>query len=178
LKSPTSIEELLAQPLIDDPKQTVNDRIADVVGMIREKMKPARMVRMTGLLGSYIHHDFSVGAMIQVEGAIADPQMLKEICMHIVFKNPVAMRREDVSPSLVEKEKEIAKSQAAATGKPANIVEKIAEGKLKAWFAENVLLEQAFVKDESKNPKTVGELLNGAGLKLVKFAYLRVGDLS
>jgi elongation factor Ts len=178
LKSPTSISELLTQPLVDDPKRTVNDRITDVVGLIRENMKPARMVRMTGLLGSYIHHNFTVGAMVEVEGANADPQMLKEVCMHIVFKNPVAMRREDVSQTLVEKEKEIAMSQAAATGKPTNIVEKIAEGKLKAWFAENVLLEQAFVKDESKNPKTVGELLNGAGLKLVKFVRLQVGQLN
>jgi elongation factor Ts len=178
LKAPTSIEELLKQPLVDDPKKTVNDRITDVVGLIREHMKPARMVRMSGLLGSYIHHDSSVGAMVQVEGANTDPQLLKEVCMHITFKNPVAICREDISPSLVEKEKEIAKAQAAATGKPANIVEKIAEGKLKAWFAENVLLEQAFVKDESKNPKTVGELLKSAGLKLVKFVRLQVGQSS
>lgn len=175
VKAPASIEALLKEPLLDDPKRTVNDRITDVVGLIRENMKPARMVRMTGLLGSYIHHDVSVGAMVEVEGANADPQMLKEVCMHITFKNPVALRREDVSADLVEKEKEIAKSQAAATGKPANIVEKIAEGKMKTWFAENVLLEQPFVKDDSK---TVGDLLKAAGLKLAKFARLRVGELT
>jgi elongation factor Ts len=175
LKAPASIDELLKEPFVDDPKRSINDRITDVVGLIRENMKPARMVRMTGLLGSYIHHNFIVGAMVEVEGANADPQMLKEVCMHIVSKNPVALRREDVSPTLIEKEKEIAKSQAAATGKPANLVEKIAEGKMKTWFAENVLLEQPFVKDDSK---TVGELLNSAGLKLVKFVRLAVGELS
>jgi elongation factor Ts len=95
--------------------------------------------------------------------------------MHITFKNPVAIRREDVPAALVEKEKEIARSQAAATGKPANIVDKIAEGKMKTWFAENVLLEQPFVKDDSK---TVGDLLKAAGLKLVKFVRLKVGELS
>ncbi len=175
LKAPASTEELLKQPLVDDPKRTVNDRIADVVGMIKEHMKPARMVRMTGLLGSYIHHDFSVGVMIQVEGSQADPQVLRDVCMHITAKNPVAARREDISAETLAKEKEIAQSQAAATGKPPNIVEKIAEGKMKTWFAENVLLEQPFVKDDSK---TVGDLLKAAGLKLVKFVRFRVGELN
>jgi elongation factor Ts len=174
LKNPTSIEELLKEPLVDDPARTVNDRITDVVGLIRENMKPARMVRMTGLLGYYIHHDYSVGVMVQVEGAQADAQLLRDICMHITAKNPVAARREDISAETLEKEKEIAKSQAAATGKPPNLVEKIAEGKMKTWFAENVLLEQPFVKDDSK---TVGDLLKSAGLKLVKFVRLRVGEL-
>jgi len=175
VKAPASVEELLKEPLVDDPKRTVNDRITDVVGLIRENMKPARMVRMTGQLGSYIHHDFSVGVMIQVEGTQAEPQLLREVCMHITAKNPVAARRDDISAETLEKEKEIAKSQAAATGKPANIVEKIAEGKMKTWFAENVLLEQPFVKDDSK---TVGDLLEAAGLKFVKFARLKVGELA
>jgi elongation factor Ts len=175
LKAPASVEVLLTQPLVDDPKRTVSDRITEVVGLIRENMKPARIVRMTGLLGYYIHHDFSVGVMVQVEGDKADPQLLRDICMHITAKNPVAARREDISPETLAKEKEIAKSQAAATGKPANIVEKIAEGKMKTWFAENVLLEQPFVKDDSK---TVGDLLKNAGLKLVKFVRLRVGELT
>ena len=178
LKAPASVEVLLTQPLVDDPKRTVSDRITEVVGLIRENMKPARIVRMTGLLGYYIHHDFSVGVMVQVEGEKADPQLLKEICMHITFKNPAAMRREDVSAETLAKEKEIAKAQAAATGKPENIVEMIAEGKMKSWFADNVLLEQPFVKDETKNPKTIGELLKAAGLKLVKFVRLRVGELT
>jgi elongation factor Ts len=175
LKAPASVEVSLTQPLVDDPKRTVSDRITEVVGLIRENMKPARIVRMTGLLGYYIHHDFSVGVMVQVEGDKADPQLLRDICMHITAKNPVAARREDISPETLAKEKEIAKSQAAATGKPANIVEKIAEGKMKTWFAENVLLEQPFVKDDSK---TVGDLLKKAGLKLVKFVRLRVGELT
>ncbi|HEV3258870.1 MAG TPA: translation elongation factor Ts [Gemmataceae bacterium] len=175
LKGATAVEALLKQPFVDDPKHTVNERIGEVVGQIRENMRPARLVRLEGQLGSYIHHDGNVGAMVQVEGPKADPQLLREVCMHITAKNPVAARREDVSAATVEKEKEIAKSQAAATGKPANIVERIAEGKMKTWFAENVLLEQPFVKDDSK---TVGDLLKGAGVKLVRFVRLKVGDLS
>src|SRR5713101_4479588 len=178
LKAPASTEELLKQPLVDDPKRTVNDRIADVVGMIKEHMKPARMVRMTGLLGSYIHHDSSIGVMVQAEGSKANAQLLGEISMHITALNPAAIRREDISAEKLAKEKEIAKSQAASTGKPANIVDMIAEGKMKTWFAENVLLEQPFVKDLSKNPKTVGDLLKAAGLNLVKFVRFEVGELS
>lgn len=175
VKNPATVEALLTQPFVGDAKHTVNDRIGEVVGLIRENMKPARFVRLTGQLGSYVHHDGTVGVMVQVDGPKVDPQVLRDVCMHITAKNPVAARREDVDAALIEKEKDIARTQAAATGKPAQIVEKIAEGKMKTWFAENVLLEQPFVKDDSK---TVGDLLKGAGVKLVKFARLKVGELS
>ena len=170
-----NVEELMYQSFLGDHNKTVADRIAEVVGLIRENMKPARFVQMNGQLGSYTHHDGSVGVMVQVEGPKADVQLLRDVCMHITAKNPLAARREDIPADAVEREREIAKSQAAATGKPAQIVEKIAEGKLKTWYAENVLLEQPFVKDDSK---TVGDLLKGAGLKLVQFARLKVGELS
>jgi len=175
LQPADSVDSFLAQPLVDSPGKTVKERIGDTVGLIRENMKPARFTRLTGLLGSYVHHDGSVGVLLQVQGEKADEQLLRDVCMHITAKNPVAARREDVSNELVEKEKEIAKSQAAATGKPANIVEKIAEGKMKTWFAENVLVEQPFVKDDSK---TVGELFQSAGLKVVRFIRYRVGELN
>jgi elongation factor Ts len=172
-------EALLAQPFVDDPKKTVNERIGEVVGLMRENMKPVRLARLTGLLGSYIHHDGSVGVLLQVEGAKADPQLLRDVCMHITAKAPRAALRSDVSAETIAKEKEIALSQINADpknkNKPANILEKIAEGKMNTWFGENVLEDQPFVKDDSK---TVGALLKGAGLKLVKFVRFRVGELS
>ena len=73
------------------------------------------------------------------------------------------------------KEKEIARSQAAATGKPANIVEKIAEGKIKTWLAENVLIDQPFVKDDSKS---VGDVLKSGGYELTRFVRYQVGEKS
>ncbi|MBI3409245.1 MAG: translation elongation factor Ts [Planctomycetes bacterium] len=175
LKSPASVEELLAQPFVDDPKKTIHERIGDVVGLIRENMKPKRFVRLTGNLGEYCHHDGSIGVLIQVEGEKADAQLLRDVSMHVTAKNPVSGLREDVPAETIAKEKEIAVAQAAATGKPANIAEKIAEGKMKTWFAENVLVEQPFVKDESK---TVGDLLKAAGLKLKKFVRYKVGELT
>src|SRR5262249_23761199 len=107
LKGATSVEALLAEPSVDDPKKTVHDVIGDVVGLIRENMKPARLTRLTGgLFGSYCHHDGSVGVLLQVEGEKADPQLLRDICMHITARNPAAGRREDVPAETVAKEKE------------------------------------------------------------------------
>lgn len=172
--NPKSVQEMLQQPLYGDPKHTVNDRIAEVIGLMREKMVIARFERFEGVTGAYIHHDGSVGSMVLVEGGKAEPQLLREVSMHITAKSPVAALREHVPQATIDKELEIAKAQAAATGKPANIVDKIAEGKMKTWYGENVLNEQPFVKDESK---TVGDLLKAAGLKLKGFARFRVGEV-
>jgi elongation factor Ts len=170
-------EELLAQPFVDNPQRTVHERVGEVVGLIRENMKPVRLARLTGLLGSYVHHDGAVGVLLQVEGAEAEPQLLRDVSMHITARNPVAALREHIPQEKVEKEREIARAQAAeqGKGKPANIIDKIAEGKLKTWFAENILHEQPFVKDDSK---TVGDLLTARGLKLVRFIRYRVGEVS
>lgn len=178
-KNPATVEALLAQALLGDAKRTVNDRIGDAVALIREKMKPERFTRMTGLLGSYTHHDGKLGILLQVEGTGAEEQLLRDVCMHIAAKNPVSARREDVAAAVIDKEKEIIKGQIAADprneGKPANIIDKIAEGKLKTWFAENVLVEQPFVKDDSKS---VGDVLKAAGLKVVRFVRYKVGEVN
>jgi elongation factor Ts len=179
VKNPATVESLLAQPSVGDAKKTVNERIGDVVGLIRENMKPARFTRLTGLLGSYVHHDGNVGVLLQVDGTGAgQEQLLRDVCMHITARNPVAARAEDVPPAVLDKEKEIAKGQITAdpknANKPANIMEKIVEGKVKAWLKENVLVEQPFVKDDTK---TVGELLKAAGLKVVRFVRYKVGEI-
>jgi elongation factor Ts len=171
----TTVADLLAEKLSTDGSKTVQERINDVIGLIRENMKLARFARYSGTCGSYIHHDGTVGVLLLVEGTPTDPQVLKDVCMHIAATSPVSALREHIPAATLEKEREIAKAQAAATGKPQNIIDKIAEGKLKSWVAENVLLEQPFVKDESK---TVGQLLSGAGLKFKKFVRLRVGEVT
>jgi elongation factor Ts len=171
-------DDLLNHKLIGDPSKTVKDRIADVVNVIREAMKVGRMVRLQGQLGSYVHHDGSIGVLLQVEGANPDHQVLRDVCMHIAATRPIAARREDVSADRVAQEKEIARAQIANdpknAGKPAQILDKIAEGKLKTFFAENVLIDQPFVKDTTK---TVGQLLQSAGLKVVRFVRYKVGEV-
>jgi elongation factor Ts len=177
LEQPATIEELLGQKYIGDPSKTVRDRIAEAIGLIREAMKPNRMVRLQGQLGNYCHHDGTLGVLLQVEGPAADPQLLREICMHIAASKPMAATREEVPEEVVAKEKEIAQAQIAAdpknASKPANILAKIAEGKLKTFFAENVLVEQPFVKDTSR---TVGQLLQAAGLKVIRFIRYKAGE--
>jgi elongation factor Ts len=172
-----TVADFLAQPLVAEAGKTVNDRIGEVVGLMRENVKPARMARLEGTLGQYVHHDGTVGVLLLVEGNGGDAQVLRDVCMHIAAKSPMAALREQVPQERVEKEMEIARSQALEQGKnkPANIIEKIAEGKVKTWFAENVLAEQPFVKDESK---TVGELLKAAGLKIKQFVRYRVGEVT
>ncbi len=179
LQNPASVEALLAQRFVDDPKHTIKDLLDEAYGLIREIMKPKRFTRLTGVLGGYGHHDGSLGVLLQVEGAATDSQLLTDVCMHIAALNPAAARKEDVPADLVAKETEIAREQIANDpknkSKPANILEKIIEGKLKNWFAQNVLVEQPFVKDDSK---TVGQLLTSAGLKMNRFIRYKVGELS
>lgn len=179
LKGATTPEELLAQPFVDNPSQTVNERIGEVVGLMRENVKPARMAKLTGLLGEYVHHDGTVGVLLAVEGDRAETQLLRDVCMHVAAKSPLVALADELPKERIAKETEIAGEQVKAdpknASKPANILEKIVEGKVRSWMAENVLNDQPFVKDETK---TIGQLLSGAGLKLTRFVRLRVGEVS
>jgi elongation factor Ts len=179
VKNPANVEELLTQTSVDHPGKTIADRVMDVFALLRENLKPHRFVRLTGLVGEYVHHDGSVGVLLQVEGTKADPQLLRDVCMHITARNPVSATKDDVPAATLAKETEIARDQTKNdpknASKPANIIEKIIEGKMKTWLAENVLLEQPFVKDDTK---TVGQLLTSSGLKLVKFVRYKVGEVS
>jgi elongation factor Ts len=178
LNNPKDVAELLTQPFSGDVSKSINDRIAEVIGLIRENMKVARFARVAGFAGEYCHHDGSVGAILQVTGK-ADREVLRGICMHIVASvpTPAAVKREEVPADVVAQEREIAKGQVAAdpknAGKPANILDKIVEGKVNSWFKENVLVEQPFVKDPSK---TVGQVLKEAGVEAVKFIRFKVGQ--
>ncbi len=170
-----------AQAMVDEAHhsqagKTVKERIADVVGLLRENIQPHRMGRYEGgQVGGYVHHDGTVGVLVHCEGSKSDQALLRDVAMHIVARTPMAISRDKVDPALIEREREVSKAQAAESskGKPANIVEKIAENRLNTWLKESVLEEQPFVKDESK---TVGELLKAAGLKLVSFTRFKVGE--
>ena len=179
LKNPTSVEQLLTMPFVDAPTKTINDRIMDVFALIRENMRPHKFVRLSGLLGDYVHHDGTLGVLLLVEGEKADYQLLRDICMHIAARTPVSATKEDVPAAKLAKETEIIREQTMNDpknkSKPANILDKIIEGRMKTWLAENVLLEQPFVKDDTK---TVGQLLSASGLKLSKFVRYKIGEVS
>jgi len=174
-KNPATVEALMTQEIAAG--KTVADRIHEVLGLLRENMKVQRFSRLAGgVFGEYVHHDGTLGVLVQAQGA-ANPAVLKDLSMHIaaVQPTPAAVRREEVSPAVVAKEKEIAKAKAEATGKPPQIAEKIAEGQMKTWYAENVLIEQPFVKDQAK---TVGQVLKEAGLEITTFVRYKVGEVA
>lgn len=138
-----------------------------------------------GLVGSYIHMD-KIGVLVEINCetdfvARTDDfrTLFKDIAMHIVAANPLYISKEDVPQDLMEKEKDIYRTQ--VTGKPANIVEKIVEGKLEKFYAETCLLEQVFVKDPEQKQK-VKELITekvaklGENIIIRRFARFQLGE--
>jgi elongation factor Ts len=180
LKDPKSVEELMAMPFVDNPSQTCQDLLADVVGKIRENMRVARFVRVAGPAGFYVHHDGTVGVLLEVKGEGAvDGEMLKDICAHAVAMRPQYLNSSELPADVVAREKEFAKQQTEqqAAGKPANVLEKIAEGKFNTWLAENVLVDQLIANQVKYGKKTVGQLLKEGKLEAVKFVRLKVGEV-
>jgi len=128
--------------------------------------KKASRTASDGVIGSYIHQGAKVGVLVEVncetDFVAKTPEfqaLVKDIAMHIAAASPAAalcVSKDEVAPDVLEKEREIYRAQAAAQGKPAGVVDKIAEGKLKEYYSTFCLLEQPFVKD----PKlTIGQLV-------------------
>eukprot|EP01023_Acetabularia_acetabulum_P039837 TRINITY_DN38430_c0_g1_i11.p3 TRINITY_DN38430_c0_g1~~TRINITY_DN38430_c0_g1_i11.p3 ORF type:complete len:120 (-),score=26.48 TRINITY_DN38430_c0_g1_i11:139-498(-) len=103
-----------------------------------------------------------------------------KLCMHIAAFNPIALDIESVPQQVVEQEKAINMEKARSEGKPENMLEKIAEGRLKKYFDENVLLEQKYVMDDSKKVrevvKEIGEEIGSPNIKLSEFLYVKCGE--
>jgi elongation factor Ts len=118
-------------------------------------MSLRRFARAQGVLGGYSHMGGSIGVLVELsldDASKASSEttkiLAKDIAMQIAASSPSVLRREDADPKTIETEKSIAREKAKAEGKPEKILDKIAEGAVNKWFAENVLLEQAFVKDD------------------------------
>jgi elongation factor Ts len=123
-----------------------------------------------GLVEAYIHPGSKLGVLVEINcetDFVANTDDFKDfarnVAMHVAATNPVAIRREEVDPEMLNKEMEIFKEQAKAQGKPDNIVEKIAQGRMEKFYAENVLLDQAYVKAPEKS---IQDLLNEAIAKV------------
>jgi elongation factor Ts len=182
-RTPQNVEELLAQPFIDDQSRTVQDRIGDVAGLIRENMRPARFVRMEGVTGEYVHHDGTLGVLLRVAGeGKADPVLLRDICAHIAALSPPYLKVGDVPADVSAREQDLAKrlaeEQVAAENKPAAVAAKIAEGKFRTWLSENVLTEQPMANAIKYNKKTITQLLAAANLEIVRYVRFRVGEVT
>ncbi len=151
--------------------QPIHDAVQAAFDKIGENMKFVRGVKMTApLVGSYKHHNNKVGVLLAIDGEV-DTATLNDVCMHIAFADPLAVSPDQVSPELVERERRIAQEQAAESGKPPAIVEKMVTGKVNKFLAENALLEQPFVRDDKKKVK---EVLGNA--KVLSFARFAIGQ--
>lgn len=172
-------DELLATAWPGDEGETVEEARKIVSGTLGENMQihlRRLSVDGSGVVGSYIHHDGKIAAMVALagEGDLADTA--KELCMHITFAKPAVKSREEIPSDAIEKELEFLREQAAddpaLKGKPDQAVEGIIQGRLsKNFFGERVLLEQAWYRDSKS---TVTKELESAGAKLVDFALFGV----
>lgn len=156
------------------------NRLEETVGLIREKMVVYRFTRLTGgTFGFYIHHDLMGGALIQCTGTTSNTELLRDIGAHVVALNPAYYLVSEIPAEVVEKEKAFISSQIQAdpknASKPANIIEKMLDGKLKTWMGETVLVEQPMANAAKYPNQTVGAALQKAGLTLTKVVRYKVG---
>lgn len=148
--------------------------------------KKAGRIAAEGLVDSYIHGDGRIGVLVEVNSEtdfVARNEefkaFVKDIAMQIAATSPMCVRREEVDPEIIEKEKEILKAQALNEGKPAAIVEKMVDGRIEKFYKENCLLEQEWVKDSDK---TIQQLLNekistiGENISIRRFVRFERGE--
>ncbi len=166
--------------------------IEKAIAVLRKKGQAAAAKKATreaseGLVGSYIHAGGKIGVLVEVNcesdfvaRTEAFQQLCHDIAMHIAALDPKYVRREEVTPEMLEKEREIYKAQALATGKPEAVVEKITTGKMEKFYEENCLYEQHYIKDEGT---TIGEMVNaaiaklGENISIRRFARFKVGEV-
>jgi elongation factor Ts len=167
--------------------KTFNDLLTENVSKTGEKTQVGDYAKFTldgpGLIASYIHFNQKVGTMVQIDTSdetTANSDALKQaatdIAMHITATKPIALDKDQIDSEIIEREKAIFAEQ--VKGKPENIIEKIVEGKLKKFYVENCLLQQPFVKDDSKTvEQVIAEAAKQAGgeAKIKRFVRFEVG---
>jgi elongation factor Ts len=176
-----AVQKLLAQPKMDvanDPD--LKAQALAVAQQTGENVQIGRSAVITGaggVAGSYLYSTAGkgkIGVLVALSGDASD-DLVRNLGMHIAAARPVALSRDQVPADVIAKEREIAIDQARATGKPQQIAEKIAEGKMNAFYAERVLLDQDFINADAFKGK-VGDMIKARGAKLEKYARLEVGQ--
>ena len=172
-ENPANVEELLAEKWINDPSKTVSEVLTDKIATIGENMSIRRFVRFTsnGLVEKYIHGEGKIGVLVSMEGGTNE--LAKDICMQIAAARPEYLDRNAVPQERVAKEMEILKAQAMNEGKPAEIAEKMVQGRIGKFYGEICLVDQPFVKDPNIK---VSDLLSSKGAKVLEFARIEKGE--
>ena len=172
-ENPADVNELLAQKSIKDTTKTIQEILTDKIATIGENLNIRRFERFESdnLVEKYIHGDGKIGVLVELENG--DASLAKDICMQIAAARPEYLDRESVPEDRVNKEMEILKAQAMNEGKPAQIAEKMVQGRIGKFYADICLLEQEFVKDPSIK---VEKLLTDKNTKVVAFARFENGE--
>lgn len=170
--NPADVEGLKALTL---DGVTIHDKLFDMIGKIGEKIELSAYEKITApKVVVYNHPGNRLAAMVGLSSATAPADAGKDVAMQIAAMNPVAIDKDDVDATVVERELEIAKEQIRAEGKPEDMIEKIAMGKLNKFYQENTLLNQAFIKEDKKSVK---QYLDGVekGLTVTVFRRVQIG---
>jgi len=171
---PASIEELYDISIdVDSTMAKIGELIIDKTGKIGEKIGVSKYTTVEGeKVIAYIHGNFRLGVLVGLSANVAGADEAgKDVAMQIAAMNPVAIDKDGVDSSVIERELEIAKDVIRAEGKPEEMVEKIAAGKLNKFYKDSTLLNQEFVKDSSKN---VAQFLASVDKGLTVTAFKRV----
>ncbi|HDP90445.1 MAG TPA: elongation factor Ts [Thioalkalivibrio sp.] len=169
--APTNIDSLNGTALKD--RKSVEEVRQELVVKIGENIQIRRFAQMNvegGVMASYLHGT-RIGVLVALKGG--NEELARDVAMHIAASRPVCLDESGVPAELLDKERDIIRAQAEESGKPAEIVEKMVEGRIKKYLAEITLVGQPFVKDPDT---TVGKLLAGAGAEVVDFVRYEVGE--
>ncbi|MBQ8309058.1 MAG: elongation factor Ts [Clostridia bacterium] len=173
-ENPANVEALLACACAG---ATVEEYLKGKIAIIGEKIAVRRFVRYEtdGFLTSYIHLGGKLGVILDMAGEATDAvkEVAHDITLQIAFTKAAYLTKDEVSAETLEREKAVLKQQAINEGKPEAIAEKMVMGRIKKFYEENCLLEQAFIKDDSKK---VSDLLKGVNASINKFAFFVMGE--
>jgi len=159
--------EVLAGDEIEEARQALVQKIGENISVRRVVTHEAS----DGIVGGYVHGNNRIALLVALQGG--SYELARYVAMHIAAVNPQVVSPDDMPADVIAKEREIYAAQAQDSGKPAEIVEKMIDGRIRKFLAENSLTEQAFVKDPDM---TVGKLVSGAGATIVGFTRFEVGE--
>ena len=159
--------DLLAGGDIEEARQALVQKIGENISVRRVVVHEAS----AGVVGGYVHGNNRIAVVVSLRGGNAE--LAKDVAMHIAAVNPQVISPDKMAEEVVAKEREIYAAQAQESGKPAEIVEKMIDGRIRKFLSENSLTEQAFVKDPDT---TVGKLVSAAGSEIIGFSRFEVGE--
>jgi elongation factor Ts len=172
-EQPDDVDALLE---LDYNGETVEKELGAITGRIGEKIAIRRFDVLTsedGQIVSYVHPGSKLGVLVEISGDGDVDEAGRDVAMQIAALDPIGVSRDDVPEDVVEREREIAKDAAINEGKPEHVIDNIVNGKVERFFEDNVLLEQAFVKDSSKS---VQERIDEAEIDVKRFTRYALGD--